>query len=268
MGAGASIFRKLWSGKSNQDQIVTMFCRTVVRSGAVVPTLLRTSKPCIAAAPPMLFHTSVERPGYKLPDHPGKVRLGFIPDEWFQMFYSKTGVTGPYVFGTGLLLYMINKELYVLGPETVHGVAVFGLTIYAIKKFGHLWTDYVDGLREEQLKTAEEWKANAIKGFLEGIEEEKKELWRLEGRHHLFDAKRENVALQLETEFRERQLAVTNAVKSRLDYHVAIENMKTNMEQQHMVKWIEKNVIKSITPAQEKELLNKCISDLKSMSVA
>ena len=56
--------------------------------------------------------------------------------------------------------------------------------------------------------------------------------------------------LQLDTEYRERQLAVTNAVKSRLDYHVAVEGMKTNMEQQHMVKWIEKNVIKSITPAQ------------------
>lgn len=204
--------------------------------------------------------------GYKLPEYPDKVRLGFIPEEWFQAFYNKTGVTGPYVFGTGLLLYLLNKEIYVLGPETMHGIAIFSIIIYGIKKLGPMLAESQDKKREEALKMFEDWKDNATKGLRDGIEEENKELWRLDGRHHLFDAKRENVSLQLETEFRERQLAVANAVKQRLDYHVDLENLKTRMEQQHMVKWIEENVISSITPKQEKALLDKCITDLKTMS--
>jgi len=245
-----------------------MLSRAIVRNGAIVPTLLRTSKPCVAAAPKLLFHTSMERPGYKLPEFPDKVRMGFIPEEWFQVFYPKTGVTGPYVFGTGLILYLLNKEIYILGPETMHGIAIFGILIYGIKKLGPKVAAYADKNREEQIAKAEEWKADSIKNFTANIEEEKKELWRLEGRHHLFDAKRENADLQLETEFRERQLALTNAVKKRLDYHVDLENLKTRMEQRHMVRWIEKNVVASITPKQEKELLDQCITDLKGMSVA
>jgi len=37
--------------------------------------------------------------------YPGKVRLGFLPDEWFTMFYNRTGVTGPYAFGVGFVTF-------------------------------------------------------------------------------------------------------------------------------------------------------------------
>ncbi|XP_072045650.1 ATP synthase F(0) complex subunit B1, mitochondrial-like [Amphiura filiformis] len=244
-----------------------MFARVALRSGAIVPTLLRTSKPCVVAAPKLMFHTSQERLGYKLPELPDKVRMGFIPEEWFQMFYPKTGVTGPYVFGTGLVLFLLNKEIYILGPETMHGIAIFGIIIYSIKKFGPMIAAYMDAQRETQLKDAYEWKETQLKEFTDNVEEDFIFILCLYGRHHFFDAKRENVAMQLEIEFRERQLALSNAVKKRLDYHVDMENLQTRMQQQHMVRWIEKNVVQSITPKQEKELLDKCITDLKGMAV-
>lgn len=63
-------------------------------------------------------------------------RLGFIPDSWFAYFYPKTGVTGPYVFGTGLLTYLLSKEIWVLEHEFWGGVSFFIMIIYGLKKFG------------------------------------------------------------------------------------------------------------------------------------
>lgn len=59
-----------------------------------------------------------------------------------------------------------------------------------------------------------------------------------------------NVAMLLETNYRERLHMVTNEVKKRMDYQIELQKLHRRMEQEHMVDWVEKNVIKSITPQQ------------------
>lgn len=54
----------------------------------------------------------------------------------------------------------------------------------------------------------------------------------------------------LETNYRERLHMVTNEVKRRLDYQIALQDLHRRMEQEHMVKWVEKSVVGSITPQQ------------------
>lgn len=66
----------------------------------------------------------------------------------------------------------------------------------------------------------------------------------------LLSSGQNNVAMLLETNYRERLHMVNNEVKRRLDYQIALQDLHRQMEQEHMINWVEKNVISSITPQQ------------------
>lgn len=158
------------------------------------------------------------------PEHPGKVRLGFIPEEWFQFFYNKTGVTGPYTFGVGLLTYLCSKEIYVMEHEYYSGLSLAIMAIVAVKKLGPVAANWAD---KEIDRIEAEWKQgreDELKALQESIEAEKKEQWRAEGALMLMDAKKENVALQLEAAFRERAMNVYTEVCEHYYFHLLFFN--------------------------------------------
>ncbi|KAM8829879.1 ATP synthase peripheral stalk subunit b, mitochondrial [Synchiropus picturatus] len=214
---------------------------------------LHTSSQSLAPVPP-------------LPEKGGKVRHGIFPEEIFQLLYPKTGVTGPYMLGTGLLVYLLSKEIYIVNHETIAALSIGTVIVYGIKKFGPSVAAFADKLNEEKVAEAQSAKDTAMSSLTQAIEDEKKEQWRVEGRSMLFDAKRNNVAMLLETNFRERMHMVTHEIKRRLDYQIALQNLQRQLAQEHMVNWVEKSVVSSITPQQEKESIAKCIMDLKALA--
>jgi len=200
------------------------------------------------------------------PSMPGKVRLGFVPEEWFTFFYPKTGVTGPYIFGTGLMTYLYSKEILIMDHEFYVGLCILMMTVYSVKQFGPSVSKYLDDAVDAQERQVNESSENTLKALNQAIKDEELAQWQADGQKLLFEAKKENVALQLEAEFRRRQVQVFNEVKRRLDYQLEQVNIQRRLQQKHMVDWIVNNVVKSISPQQEKDMLSKCISDLKGLA--
>lgn len=245
-------------------------------SGAAA-TAAASAAPCLknaaALGPGVLqatraFHTGQPRlaPLPPLPEYGGKVRLGLIPEEFFQFLYPKTGVTGPYVLGTGLSLYFLSKEIYVITPETFSTISVVGLIVYVIKKYGASFGEFIDKLNEEKIAQLEEVKQSSMKQIQDAIDMEKAQQALVQKRHYLFDVQRNNIALALEVTYRERLHKAYKEVKNRLDYHISVQNMMRRKEEEHMIDWVEKHVVKSISVQQEKETIAKCIEDLKLLA--
>lgn len=215
-----------------------------------------------------VFHTGQPRlaPVPPLPEYGGKVRLGLIPEEFFQFLYPKTGVTGPYMLGTGLSLYFLSKEIYVITPETFSTISVVGLMVYVIKKYGASIGEFLDKLNEEKIAQLEEVKQSSIKQIQDAIDMEKAQQALVQKRHYLFDVQRNNIALALEVTYRDRLHRAYREVKNRLDYHISVQDMLRRKEEEHMIDWVEKHVVKSISAQQEKETIAKCIADLKLLA--
>jgi len=197
------------------------------------------------------------------------VRLGFIPESWFQIFYEKTGVTGPYMFGIGALTFLLSKEYWVVEHGFTEFMAFWAGFYLLARKLGKPIGEYLEKDMEvfeetHWRKPLRESKAGcevAIKGM-------EKAIWCEDGQKYLFEAKKENVDLQLESAYRQRISQVHQQVKKALDYQAEVESTKRKHEQNHMVNWIVSNVVKSITPQQERDSISKCLQDLKGLQAA
>ena len=197
---------------------------------------------------------------------PGKVRLGFIPEEWFQAFHSKTGVTGPYVFGVGLTTYLFSKEIYIMEHEYYTGLSLLIMVYVATKKLGPSISKWLDKEVDAVEDSWNEGRNETIKTLEEAINDEKTSQWRAQGQELLIQAKKENIMLQLEAAYRERLMHVYNEVKRHLDYQLEKSKLERRLAQKALVDWVVLSVNKAITPDQQKKHLNACISDLSALA--
>lgn len=201
-------------------------------------------------------------------EHPDPVRLAFIPEEYFDFFYKKTGVTGPYMFGIGVWTWLLSKEIYVLEHNFYNALSMFLIIGIVHNKMGPKiaeWADkHIDNWSKET-KEAEDAEKVDIKATIADINDYSS---KLEVYKDIMNARREAAAAAQEALYREWQVTAYQEAKKRLDYQVDLATVERRIAQKNMSSWITSNVMKSITPAQEAEALKKCISDLKSLSAS
>jgi len=197
---------------------------------------------------------------------PSPVRMGIFPSEWFEAFYSKTGVTGPYMALASVGTFLCSKEFFILEHDFYAGVALAIVIFGVVRTAGPGLNDMLEKeltKDEHALKSIRQGEIDQLVGNIdqEKIAQADATVW-----EDIIIAKKEAVGLQLEGAYRQRLHDAFTQVKMRLDYQMEVSNVVRRMEQKHMVDWIISNVKNSITPAQEDAALKKCISDLKALA--
>jgi len=196
------------------------------------------------------------------------VRLGIFPEEWFTAFYTKTGVTGPYMALVSIGTFLVSKEYYVIEHDFYVGLALAVFLTGLVKKVGPGYTEYINKEVQAEEDMYRNIRQREIDFCKQSIAVEHSAQANATAWEDIIAAKKEAVGLQMEAVYRARLQEAYTQVKKRLDFQLEVANVVRRMEQKHMVDWIISSVRKSITPAQEDAALKKCIADLKSLSVA
>ncbi|GBP97636.1 ATP synthase subunit b, mitochondrial [Eumeta japonica] len=196
----------------------------------------------------------------------GKCRLGFLPEEWFLFVHPFTGVSGPYILMIALANYGFSKEIIVCEHEYYGGltwiVLIYLVTTRAGPKIGEILDQKVDAHENEFKKSRTEEEAI----YLKTIENEKEAQMQAQGQELLMQAKKENIAMQLEAAYRERLMTVYNTVKGRMDYHVKLYAAESRIQQKYMIDWILDEVKEAITPEFQEQVMERYIQDLGALA--
>lgn len=132
----------------------------------------------------------------------------------------------------------------------------------AIKYVGPHAAKYLDREVDNYEKTWQQGRDETKNILEEQIEHEKLMQFQADGQPMLIEAKRENVHLQLEEEFRLRQMMVHREVLKRLNYQIVVAEVYKRIFHRNLIDYVTKEVKKSITLEMEQHMINNSIDNL------
>lgn len=175
----------------------------------------------------------------------------------------KTGVSGFYTFMVTTGVYLTSKEILVMEHNFYNGLSMFVLCVAITTNYGKKIGQAIDKHVDQYEELVSHDRNSEKKMYEDGIADEKNLQWSCEGQQFLVDAKRENVLLQLEEEYRKRLFHVYNEVKKRLDCQVELGLAEGRFVQKNIVSYVVNGVQQALTPDFLNQYMDKCIQDLE-----
>ena len=90
----------------------------------------------LSVSSPAMERDLVNFPQRTRPIEKAPVRMLIFPEEWFTALYSKTGVTGPYMFLAGMGTFLCSKEYFVMEHDFYVGIALACVLTGIVKQVG------------------------------------------------------------------------------------------------------------------------------------
>ncbi|XP_031343084.1 ATP synthase subunit b, mitochondrial-like [Photinus pyralis] len=201
-----------------------------------------------------------------LRQEPGDVRCGFIPNEWFELFFKRTGVSGFGTFCFTVGITLMSKEYYILEHEYYNGLSMLLMCVMASKKIGPGIAKFLDSEIDEYERSLTGHRKETTELYENAIQHEKKLQHSSEGFLMLAAAKRENVDLQREAAYRARCMFAYQETVKRLEYCATRDIVEQAIAKRCMADWVVEQVRNAVTQEIQQKSVNKCIEDLKYLA--
>merc|ERR1711953_1624885 len=125
---------------------------------------------------------------------PDPVRHWWIPEEYFQFFHSKTGVTGPYMFAISLGTYMSSKEVFVYEHDFYCGLAFWAAMITLVNVAGPGVTKSLDTEIDSNKAELDSIRQREIDRCAQAVEDEEKSQWMASSYEELISKEGERIS--------------------------------------------------------------------------
>lgn len=198
-----------------------------------------------------------------------QTRMVILPEMYFKALEPRLGYSGGYTLFWGMALFLTSKEYIVCGPDMGWAICLWLVGAPLLQKGFLPWVDRDEAAQklsnEKRLQDWKDYKMSLVESEVDGIARLKEQA---SGLTLVQEQRKNNLAMALEAEYLNRQADLTESVKKRLDYQLAVKNAERDAMSKHMITWIENEVASAIGKRSAAADLNSAIAQLKGMAKA